>query len=200
MEEPPVRPLSKSHAAAAARLHQEGIDTGFLSSLGKPFLKQLYSAIPSCPTGFGFAWQESNDEVLGFIACAESTGRLYKQALLRRGVLMALPLLRFMLRPSVIKRMIHTLRYPSNVGEELPAAEVLSIAVSAEARGKGIGNALMAAALREFASRGIDRLRVAVGAENKSANRFYLRCGFTLATTHLHHGLPMNIYTISGVS
>jgi ribosomal protein S18 acetylase RimI-like enzyme len=196
MSEPNVIPLGPKQAAAAAQLHRQGIDTGFLSSLGQSFLRQLYLAVPKCPAGFGYVWVEPGGQVLGFIACAESTGRLYKQALLRRGFQMAWPVGRFLFRPATLKRMIQTLRYPSQVGGELPAAEVLSIAVSSDARGKGVGKALMAAALKEFARRSVRQCKVAVGADNTNANEFYKRCGFKLALTRQHHGRPMNVYVI----
>jgi len=196
MSDVPIEPMAKHHARQAAGLHRNGIRSGFLSSLGLRFLTQLYAAIPSCPAGFGYVATDG-EEVLGFVAGTESTGRIYKQALLRRGLLMALPLLRFLVRPSVVKRMIHTLRYPSQVDPDLPPAEVLSIAVSPAARGKGIGRSLMAAAMEEFRRRGLPRVKVAVWAGNEQANRFYERFGFALASTRLHHGLVMNIYTIS---
>jgi ribosomal protein S18 acetylase RimI-like enzyme len=189
-----IKPMQKDHAPDVAELHRIGIDTGFLSSLGPMFLRQLYEAVPSCPSGFGYVWQEPDGRVLGFIACAESTGKLYKQSLLRRGVLIALPLLRFLVRPSVIRRMYHTWRYPSQVGDDLPVAEVLSIVVSSDASGKGVGKALMKAAFEEFRRRGIAGAKVAVGANNEVANGFYRSCGFELAVTREHHGLPMNVY------
>jgi ribosomal protein S18 acetylase RimI-like enzyme len=192
-----VKPMCKEHAAAVAELHRLGISSGFLSSLGPMFLRQLYKAIPTCPAGFGYVWEESDGRVLGFIACAESTGRIYKQSLLRRGIMMAFPLLRFLIRPAVIKRMYHTWRYPSQVGDDLPAAEVLSIVVSQDAWGKGVGQALMDAALGEFASRNIADAKVAVGAGNEAGNKFYKKCGFELALTREHHGLPMNVYAIA---
>ena len=189
-----IRPMERRDGRSAAELHREGISTGFLTSLGPAFLRQLYRAVPSCPSGFGFVWEEPNGEVLGFITCAESTGRLYKEALLRRGVLMALPLVRFLIRPSVIRRIIQTLRYPAEVGSEMPPAEVLSIAVRSETRGKGVGKALMQAALKEFSRRHINQTKVAVWAGNELANGFYRRCGFALGLTRLHHGLEMNVY------
>ena len=186
--------LAKKHAKDVAKLHQTGIHTGFLSSLGLTFLKQLYKAIPATASGFGFVWEESDGRVLGFIACAESTGKLYKQALWRRGILMALPLIHFLIRPSVVRRMIHTLRYPSQVGDDLPAAEILSIVVSSDARGKGVGKALTSRTFEEFTKRGIGRIKVAVWAGNETANEFYKKCGFDLAVTRQHHGLEMNVY------
>ncbi len=192
-----IEPLKPSHASDAAHLHLLGINTGFLSSLGQSFLCQLYKAVPVCPAGFGFVSLDETGRVNGFIACAESTGRLYKQAITRRGLCMAGPLLRFCLRPSVMRRMWQTLRYPSQVGDELPPAEVLSIAVDASNRGGGVGKRLMQAALDEFARRGVKDVKVAVWAENLPANAFYQRCGFHLAMQWTHHGLPMNIYCIS---
>ncbi|MFP4106087.1 MAG: GNAT family N-acetyltransferase [Phycisphaerae bacterium] len=187
--------MRKSDASEVAELHRQGIDTGFLSSLGKRFLVQLYKAIPSSPSGFGHVYRETGQPVRGFIACSSSTGSLYREALLRRGLLMALPLARHLVRPSVVKRMLHTLRYPKQTAE-LPSAEILSIAVSAEARGLGVGKKLMAAALETFRTRGIEQVRVAVWAGNDRANQFYRSCGFTLSLQTEHHGLPMNIYTI----
>ena len=192
----PVIALTKRHAAAAAELHASGIDTGFLSSLGRGFLKQIYQALPRCPAAFGYVFQE-NGRVLGFIACTESTGGLYKQALKRRLVPMLWALKWHVLSPRKVRRMWQTLRYPAEVGQELPSAELLSIAVSGDARGKGVGKALTAAAVEEFRRRGVDRFRVAVGAANEPANAFYRRVGFEFALQRTHHGLPMNVYVFN---
>ena len=192
-----VKPMTSRHAAAAARLHQEGINTGFLSSLGRGFLRQLYAAIPSVRSGFGYVWEEPDGTVLGFIACSETTKRLYKQAIIRRGLLMGLAMVpRVVRHPSVIKRIWETLCYPGEADEQLPSPEVLSIAVDASARGKGVGRALMEAAFAEFRRRGVLQIKVAVGSTNEAANVFYQQCGFSLAVTREHHGLPMNIYTV----
>ena len=192
-----IRPLSRRDAAAAARLHCGGIRTGFLSTLGEGFLRQLYAAIPSCQSGFGFIWMGPNGSPLGFVACAEGTGRLYRQVLLRRGLLMALALARHAVHPKTLKRLWETLRYPSVAGSGLPPAEVLSIAVAEGARGRGGGTALMGAALDEFRRRGVNRVKVAVGADNAAAGCFYERCGFHLAARRQHHGQPMNIYVVA---
>ena len=186
--------LTPRHAKAVALLHRDCIPTGFLSSLGPSFLRGLYRGIASSSVAFGHVWQDEAGEVLGFIACAESTGKAYKNIILRHGWRMTLPLLRFVLRVSVIKRIIETLLYPAEVGDDLPRAEVLSIAVSPEARGRGVGRTLMETAMRDFADRGVSQARVAVWSKNETANQFYQRLGFRLALTREHHGLPMNVY------
>ncbi len=196
MSEPnPIRPLVKRDARAVAELHRRGIDSGFLSTLGAGFLRQMYKAITMAPAGFGYVW-EQDGQVLGFVAGAERTGKLYKQALLRRGLLMGLAAMGSILRPARLRRIIETLRYPAETEQDLPGAEVLSIAVSEQARGKGVGKALMKTALEEFRRRGIEKLKVAVWADNEPANQFYKQCGFRLAQTRKHHGLAMNLYVI----
>ena len=55
---------------------------------------------------------------------------------------------------------------------------------------------LLDVGLNELWNKGFERVKVAVGAANTGANRFYERCGFRLAATRQHHGEPMNIYTI----
>jgi len=193
---PHLVPLDRSHARQVADLHAEGISSGFLSSLGRGFLTQLYTAIPRCPSGFGFVALDEQENVQGFIACAESTGALYKQALRRRAFQMAFPILGYLIRPSVIKRLINTLRYPSKVGDQVPPAELLSIVVTPVLRGQGAGKALVAAAGEEFRNRGIDQYKVAVWDQNERANAFYKSCGFEFALQREHHGLGMNVYVM----
>lgn len=188
--------LSKGDAAAAAFLHQSTIPTSFLSSLGGTFSRQLYTGILSSPYAFGYACKGSDEQMLGFIACTEDTSKVYKSSLWRCGFWMAISLLPLLWRVSVIRRSWETLRYPSAVGDDLPPAEILCVAISQEAQGHGIGRELMQAALNGFRERGITRVKVAVGAGNATANHFYQRCSFTLAVTRLHHSRPMNIYTI----
>jgi ribosomal protein S18 acetylase RimI-like enzyme len=99
---------------------------------------------------------------------------------------MALWLLPHAWRVSVLRRLWETLRYPVDVPKNLPQAEILSIAVSPEAHGRGIGAMLMQAAFDEFRRRGILHLKVSVWVGNATAIKFYLRCGFELAATRLH--------------
>ena len=190
-----VRPLERRDAPRAASLHATCIDPGFLSSLGEAFLRQLYSVVPSCPAGFGFVCEGPDGQVLGFIACAESTGLFIRQAVLRRGVPMALALGWRLLAPSVAKGLLEAWRYPTETAAALPPPGILSVAVSPEARGKGVGRALISAALAEFRRRGIHEVKVAVGSQGMS-NGFYVRCGFRLADTRELHGRPVNMYVI----
>ena len=59
-------------------------------------------------------------------------------------------------------------------------ARIGLIAVASDTRRAGIGRALMVDAFRWCDRNGIQRLRVATQAQNTSALRFYLRCGFNV--------------------
>jgi len=188
--------LNAQDAAAVASLHRSAISTGFLAALGERFTNSMYRAILSCPVAFGLGVKDEAGRLHGFIVCAQDIGNTYRYSILNHGISMGLPLLRHVCRFSIIRRLWETFRYPSVVGETLPPAEVLSIAVSPLLRSQGVGQMLLDAALNELWAKDIGRVKVAVGAANTGANRFYERCGFRLARTRRHHGEPMNIYTI----
>ena len=57
-------------------------------------------------------------------------------------------------------------------------ARIGLIAVASETRGAGVGRALVAEAFRWCGRHGIQRVSVATQAQNTTALRFYLRCGF----------------------
>jgi ribosomal-protein-alanine acetyltransferase len=57
-------------------------------------------------------------------------------------------------------------------------ARLYSIAVAADARGQGIGEALLEAAERAASRRGCDRLRLEVRVDNAGAQRLYERRGY----------------------
>jgi GNAT superfamily N-acetyltransferase len=72
--------------------------------------------------------------------------------------------------------------------ERPEAGRIGLVAVAGAARGKGLGAALLVAALRWFAARGCARVAVATQARNAGAVRSYERAGFVLhAARPWHH-------------
>ena len=185
--------MQPQQVAQVAKLHAEGIARGFISSLGPTFIKQLYRGIVSCPSAFCLVAVDE-DRVVGFLAGAESVGKLYRSLILRRGLLMIGPLLRFAFSPRTIRKIFQTLLYPSHTGKEYPPAEVLSVVVAADARRRGVGDKLMRAGLKELAHRNISAVKVAVAADNEPANHYYIKEGFEKAGIYDSHGVQTNIY------
>ena len=93
--------------------------------------------------------------------------------------------------------MIHKLRetgtYP-DASRSLPDSELLSIAVDGRLRSRGVGRQLAERILDGLARRGVEEIKVVVGAENAEANRFYERIGFQQrANLFVHDGTPSNV-------
>jgi len=189
-----ITTLAQYHTYEVARLHIDGINTGFISSLGIDFVMALYKAIAQSKTSFSFVAEE-NDKVLGFVAFTTNINKLYKSVILKKGWRFALLLAGKMFSLKRIKKVFETLFYPSRIKKmNLPLAELLSIVVADESQGKGLGLQLLQKGLAGCAKRGIDKVKVLVGADNKPANELYQKCGFELVGQIDNHGVISNVY------
>ncbi|HBR18956.1 MAG: hypothetical protein A2Y13_11545 [Planctomycetes bacterium GWC2_45_44] len=186
--------LNKHYLFQAALLHIQGIPTGFISSLGQEFVAALYEAIAEDKNSFGFVAVE-DDKVLGFVAFTTNLSRLYKYVAFKKGFKFSFILARKMMSIQNIKKVWANLLYPKKMKEmDLPDAELLSIAVAPEGRGKGIAQQLVDAGFEECRKRGIDKVKVLVAADNEAANKLYKKCGFDFKMQIDSHGVSSNIY------
>ena len=186
--------IESKHTSEIAKLHIQGINTGFISSLGIDFVTALYKAIAESNSSFGFVAEEE-DRVLGFVAFTTNLNKLYKSVILKRGLRFAFLLAGKMLSLQQIKKVFETLFYPARIKKiDLPAAELLSIVVAEQARGRGLAKLLLQKGFEECANRSIDKVQVLVGADNKPANELYKKCSFELVAQIDNHGVLSNIY------
>jgi ribosomal protein S18 acetylase RimI-like enzyme len=194
-----IRPAHVRDAAAMARLHADGMPDAFLPTLGPRFLARLYRALATDPEAVALV-AEGVDGVVGFAAGVASVGGFYRRFARGHGPAAALAAAPHLVRPSVARRLLETVRYPAQEangdgGGRLPDAELLSIAVAPGFRAGGTGRALADGVLTGLAGRGVDDIKVVVGAANQGANRFYAKVGFSPAG-HLtvHQGIPSNVW------
>ena len=182
-----VRMAREPEAAPAAGLHAQRITEGFLPTLGAAFLARLYRRIVRDPGSFLIVAVEDG-RVVGMCACTEDLGALYRAFVLRDGVVAGLRSAPRILRS--LPRVIETLRYPGAEGAaDLPEAEVLAVAVDAACSGRGIGRAVVEAALAEFDRRGTARVKVVAGGDNDAALGLYRATGFAdAARLEVHAG------------
>lgn len=189
-----VRYWEAYDASEVAELHINGITTGFISSLGKPFVTALYEAMIVCEDCLGLV-AVLNDRVVGFVSFAISLRQVYRIILRKKGIQFAFILSRHLFNLKRLRRILETLFYPQrSVQTELPQAELLSISVSETVQGQGIGRTLVESGLRYCAEQGIDRVKVLVGADNLPANRLYEKCGFVFHSQIESHGIVSNIH------
>jgi len=191
---PEVRFLCENDAPCVAQLHIKGISTGFISSLGQEFVAALYEAIAEDENSFGFVAVE-NDNVLGFIAFTTNLSKLYRYVALKKGFKFAFVLIQKMFSLKVFKKIWDNKVYPSKMKKmNLPDAELLSIAVAPDGRGRGIAKQLVDAGFEECRKRHIEKVKVLVAADNEAANKLYKKCGFELNTQIDSHGIRSNVY------
>jgi glycosyltransferase involved in cell wall biosynthesis/ribosomal protein S18 acetylase RimI-like enzyme len=191
-----IRPATGADAAAMARLHADGMPEAFLPTLGPRFLARLYRALAADPDAVALV-AEGVDGVVGFAAGVPSVGGFYRRFARGHGPAAALAAAPRLVRPSVARRLLETVRYPAagNGNGPLPDAELLSIAVAPGWRAGGTGRALADGVLDGLAGRGVDDIKVVVGAANQGANRFYAKVGFREAgQLTVHQGTPSNVW------
>jgi glycosyltransferase involved in cell wall biosynthesis/ribosomal protein S18 acetylase RimI-like enzyme len=192
-----VRAARVGDAAMMARLHGDELPDAFLPTLGPGFLTRLYRALATDPQAVALV-AESVDGVVGFATGVASVGGFYRRFARRHGPAAALTAAPRLIRPSVLRRLLETVRYPASAtapARALPDAELLSIAVAPGCRTGGTGRALADGVLQGLAERGVAEIKVVVSAANGGANRFYEKVGFRPAG-HLsvHQGTPSNVW------
>lgn len=186
--------LESKDVEQIAQLHIEGIRSGFISSLGHDFVKALYVAIAQSKKSFGFVAEE-NGKIFGFITFASDLNKLYRSIIFRRGLRFVFLLTGKVFRPRQMKKIFQTLFYPTRLRKmNLPLADLLSIVIAPEAREKGLGTQLIQKGFQECQRRGIEKVKVLVGADNEPANKLYAKCGFELFCQLDNHGILSNIY------
>lgn len=157
----------------------------------------LYEAIAQSPFGFGFV-DEADGTVTGFIAFSEDLKGLYKSVLKKHMIWFSIILASKIVSFKTLKKILETLLYPSHAEAiDLPKAELLSIVVSEQSRGKGIAKSLIRKGLLECPKRDIEKVKVLVADFNKPANALYLKSGFELAAQIKNHGVVSNVYVVS---
>jgi ribosomal protein S18 acetylase RimI-like enzyme len=195
-----VRHGTRADAGAAARLHAAQITEGFLASLGPRFLTLLYRRIVAWPRSFLLVAEEDG-AVVGHAAATEDVGGLYRQFLLRDGLVAGA-----VAGPNLVRHWratLETLRYPSGGAAEggqaeLPRAELLAVAVDSAWQGHGIGKTLVLGVNDELARRGVENARVVVASSNAPALGLYRASGYRPSTTiRVHAGTASEVLTWS---
>jgi ribosomal protein S18 acetylase RimI-like enzyme len=199
MEPQIVRP-AREDFRCIARLHSESITEGFLSTLGLPFLSNLYRGISAAPQS-GLLVARDADRVLGFAAFTADLTACYRWVLTRRFIPLGISLLPNLLNLSLYRKIMQTLAYPlraareaSEAGSAQPRAELLAISVGDQARGRGIGKILLRAVDERFAQLRVAQYFVVTHGIDERSNSFYKACGFHWVRSFTNHGKPMNEY------
>lgn len=161
-----------------AELHIECISQGFLTTLGPRFLALMYQAIDESTDSVLLVSRDGYDVVAFVAGTSRGMGPIYR-GLLRHWPALLVALLPSLVSPGRLWRILDVVRYSGRVARstDLPMAELLSIGVDREARGKGHAAGLYQGLCAYFREKQVKAFKIVVGVSLDSAHRFYWRMG-----------------------
>ncbi|QNI30780.1 GNAT family N-acetyltransferase [Alloacidobacterium dinghuense] len=193
---------NRSHVDAVVQIHLDAFKGFFLESLGRRFLRELYRGFIVEPSGICLVAISIDGIVTGFVAGTIQPEGFFRRLLQRRGFAFlwagAASFLRHPIR--VGRKFVFAIHYrgekPTNVSS---AALLSSIGVAPEAKGKGIGRALLASFCEETRKAGVLNIFLTTDRDNNElVNTFYRVNGFQLNSSFLkERDRWMNLYSRS---
>lgn len=179
-----------------AILHKAAFPRFFLTQLGIPFLKTLYTGyLEDADSGLIVA--EEDNKVIGFIAYSNDYPRFYKGLIKHHIVKFALCSIGAAVRhPSVIKRLLGAFKKSDSVVKNEKYVELASICVDPSIEGKGVGSALIRYLKEIVDFNDFAYINLETDAnENDNVNSFYRKNGFLLERQFVtDEGRVMNEY------
>lgn len=174
---------SRADVPEVAKLHIDAFPGFFLTSLGLPFLEELYDGFLSHPSGI-FIIAKDDRGIIGFAAGTSAPEVFFPE--LRRSRFLA-----FFLKsiPSIVRnpipvcrKLLLAARYRGGASQQRPGGALLSsIGIATVCRGDGSAANLIAEFERIAASRGVDLVYLTTDAErNDRVNAFYKKQGYAI--------------------
>jgi ribosomal protein S18 acetylase RimI-like enzyme len=192
--------IEDQHLGQIVDVHMKAFPTFFLTFLGPGFLKEFYKSFIYDQAGIGFvAIDETNGNVLGAVVGPFVPAGYFKRLLKKRWYAFCLASFAAVLKkPTIIKRLVRAVFYRGETPSGPPRALLSSIAVSPQAQGQGVGQALVKRWVQEVEQRGGSGCFLTTDVENnESVNRFYQRLGWKIESVYTTpEGRRMNRYTL----
>ena len=172
---------SSEYIKAIAELHKKAFPSFFLTQLGVPFLRTLYSGYMEDKDS-GIIAAEEEGKLVGFIAYSNDYPRFYKGLIKNHLIKFAFCSVGAAIRhPSFIKRLLGAFQKSESVVKTERYVELASICVYPEMESRGVGSSLI-----DFLKSIVDFNKYAyINLEtdadgNEGVNRFYEKNGFKL--------------------
>lgn len=167
-----VAPFCREHVARVAELHCLALP-GLLSALGPAAAAAFYEGYLASPRCVAFI-DEHEGVIRGFVLGSADPGGMRRDALRAnaRGILRAVAA-SVLRRPRVLRLLVGGAAGLRGGGFDPRAPELTYIAVRADARGGGVGSALLAAFHSALRGQGVLRYELSVEADSREAVAFY---------------------------
>lgn len=164
-----------------AKIHQAAFPGFFLTSLGIRFLNTYYLLSLKTEGSVSCCVVDENDDILGFaVGCLQAKG-FHKKVFLKSPLAFIGSLMRsFLSNPKIIIRLWKNLEKNASQDDDKKYSELLSIAVSPENKGKGIGKILLSGFESEIKKLKGKKIALTTDfSENESVILFYERSGYS---------------------
>lgn len=176
-----IRQATSEDVIAVAEVHVTAFPKFFLTTMGRRFLRELYSGFLNHSSGILLVAEEAG-AVVGFVAGTSSPNIFFPAIRKRRGLYFLVSALPALFRnPIVVARKLYSAvfyRGDSPVNLE-NGALLSSIAVVPEALGKGVGRDLLEQFELEMCSRSAGFVYLTTDqVGNDRVNAFYRKCGY----------------------
>lgn len=192
-----VRPMQSTDLASVVAEHQESLPDGLYARLGGRFLHTYHSAYLASPGTASFV-AELDTQPVGFVTgiISAAAHRLAMKAAWPR--LAAAAALAALQRPATLRLRLlgptaaSCLRHSAqllrpdtpSVGTITATGVLTYLAVTATARGRGVGDALLQTFLHQAQLHGCTRVTLATQAGAEGAVSFYAQRGWTAESVH----------------
>ena len=166
-----------------AKIHLKSFPNFFLTTLGYSFLKTYYTSCAKSKEAISICAIDQDDKkLLGFaVGCFNSSGfnkRLIFSNLFEYSYI---ALLLLITKPIALIRLYKNLAKNNNKDDKGNYSELLSIGVSPDQNGFGIGQGLLVKFENQVREKGINTITLTTDADsNDSVLRFYKKSGYTV--------------------
>lgn len=174
------RTVKKNEFDSLAKLHLKAFDDFFLTTLGYGFLKTYYCASLKTKDSIAVCAVNNKNEIVGFsIGCLKSKG-FHKKLILNNFLKFSVQAAKILItKPKAIIRLMNNLEKESNQNDDGNYSELLSIAVSPDCKGLGIGKELIKAFELEAILKGSNRIALTTDFNlNDDVIAFYKKTGY----------------------
>lgn len=164
-------------------IHLKAFPNFFLSGLGRSFLNTYYGCCFSSEKAFILtAINKNSEKVVGFgVACYQSKG-FHKHLILNNSrVFIFQGLKLFFSKPRALLRLFKNLVKGNDFNDNFNYAEILSIAVTPDFKGIGVGKNLLREIEKRVKNNNIKTITLTTDLEfNNKVLKFYDKCGYKI--------------------
>ena len=191
-----IRPLDPADLKKVAALHK-AVMPGMLTLFDLGMIEKFYLLAIRNPMNFGYGFFEE-DRLVGFVMGTFDAGGFYKSAFSKAPFYFAAKALLMLARkPKLADTFVRNFFKKPKAAMGGSPIQGMYIAVTPEARKRGVGLDLDTRLREHMKSKGVRQFDIVVEDANEKALSLYLKIGYVLKKTYVESGYVRRIYTYS---